>query len=897
MSAMIDINALNQEMQDFKVKGWIPEWYTLSGWQIFRAAYWVKAEEAVRGRFETIARVVARHLPFPYNAHYEKKFFNEMWEGRLSPSSPVLANTGTARGDIVSCSGQFIGDSVKSFYLNLFETAILSKRNYGTSWYGGAIRPRGSKFGESGKANGQYAVIEDFFTCTEKISQGGLRKGAGAANIPLDSPDFYECLWALKKKPKGKNFAWIVSDKVTELLKQGDPEMGQRWKDALHVKILTGKGYLFFVDKANRHRPQMYKDLGLDIVATNLCVAPETVILTDRGYVQISTLVNQEVNVWNGTEFSKVTVKQTGTNQKLITVTTDSGFELDCTPYHRFYVQTGYDEESVVMKQANELVEGDRLIKLDTPVIEGSIVFSDAYQNGFYSGDGCTVTTNCNTKHRIYLYGTKRELIGMFPVKEQHYIQENQDREYFNVASLQDKYTVPTAQNTIESRLQWLAGYLDADGTVARNGDSQSLQVASTNPLFLRELQLMLQTLGVQSKITPLREAGIHPLPSNDGTGGNTDYYCKAIERLLIGGVGVYDLLQLGLQTHRLQISSRKPQRNAARFVKVSSVTDHGRIDDTYCFNEPKKHLGVFNGLLTGQCTEIMLHSSEELTYSCVLASMNAVHWDTIQSTDSVRTATVFLDCVISEYLESSKGIEGLEKIHAFTEKGRAIGLGWLGVHTYLQKEMIPYSSLDAQHVNYKMYKHLHDESLKASQWLAELLGEPEWCKGYGVRNTHRTAQAPNKTTASLMGVSESNVPEPAMVYASASIAGEVDQLPVAFKDFLIAKGQYTPEVIQSVIANLGSVQHLDWMTPHEKAVFRNAFEEDQWIILRRAKQRQKWLCQGQSLNFFISEETREQSLTDLLSACVLEEDILSVYYGYFRSGVVVLDECINCQA
>ncbi len=566
MSAMIDINALNQEMQDFKSKGWIPEWYTLSGWQIFRAAYWVKAEEAVRGRFETISRVLARHLPFPYNAHYEKKFFNEMWEGRLSPSSPVLSNTGTNRGDIVSCSGQYIGDSVDSFYRNLHETAILSKRNYGTSWYGGAIRPRGSKFGESGKANGQYAVIEDFFTCTEKISQGGLRKGAGAANIHLDSPDFYECLWALKKKPKGKNFAWIVTDKVTEFLKQGDPEMSQRWKDALHVKILTGKGYLFFVDKANRHRPQMYKDLGLDIVATNLCV-------------------------------------------------------------------------------------------------------------------------------------------------------------------------------------------------------------------------------------------------------------------------------------------------------------------------------------------EIMLHSSEELTYSCVLASLNAVHWDTIESSDSVQTATIFLDCVISEYLRMSQGVEGLEKIRAFTEKGRAIGLGWLGVHTYLQSKMIPYSSLDAQHINYKMYKHLHDESLKASQWLAELLGEPEWCKGYGVRNTHRTAQAPNKTTASLMGVSESNVPEPAMVYASASIAGEVDQLPVAFKDFLIAKGQYTPEVIQSIIANLGSVQHLDWMTPHEKAVFRNAFEEDQWIILRRAKQRQKWLCQGQSLNFFISEETREQSLTDLLSACVLEEDILSVYYGYFRSGVVVLDECINCQA
>ena len=261
--------------------------------------------------------------------------------------------------------------------------------------------------------------------------------------------------------------------------------------------------------------------------------------------------------------------------------------------------------------------------------------------------------------------------------------------------------------------------------------------------------------------------------------------------------------------------------------------------------------------------------------------------------------ATVFLDCLCSEFIEQAKGEKGLEKVVKFTEKGRAVGLGTMGFATYLQSKMIPYESLEAYFLNMEIWKHIHDESLRASQWLATILGEPEWCEGLGVRNTHRTASAPTKSTAGLMGgMSESTFPDPAMVFTAGSAAGELDRIPPQFLKLLKEKGKYTKEVIENIVANNGSVQQLDFLSDHEKLVFKNAFEIDQWVIFRMAKARQKYICQGQSLNFFIAEnENTETLLSDLMSACVLDEDILSQYYIYTRSGVVISGECVACSA
>lgn len=566
-SEMKTFEDISAERKKFQSMGILPDWYTTQAYQMFSRKYQVEGETSLYGRHRTIAKTLARHLPIAFRDEFEEKFFQLMWKGILSPASPALANTGTARGMPVSCSGQVIADSIDGFYSALRETALLSKYAFGTSADFSGIRPRGAAISKGGIANGAKEVIDDFFTATAKVSQGGNRRGSIGAYLNIEHGDFYECLNSLKTESNGKNYGWILHDSFIEKLKSGDEEANKRWKDALHVKLLTGKGYLFFPDKANRQRPQMYKDLGLDIKASNLCA-------------------------------------------------------------------------------------------------------------------------------------------------------------------------------------------------------------------------------------------------------------------------------------------------------------------------------------------EIMLHSSAEYTYSCILSSVNLVHWDEIKKSDAVFVSTVFLDCLCSEFIETSADVAGLEKVREFTRKGRAVGLGVMGFSTYLQQQRIPYETLEAQFLNHEIFKHLHDESLKASQWLAEILGEPEWCEGYGVRNTHRTALAPTKSTSLLMGgVSESWFPDPGMVFDAGSAAGELRRIVPEIYKLMQERGVYSEATLQDIIEHVGSVQHVDWLDDHEKKVFRTAFEMDQFVLLRYASQRQPHLCQGQSLNFYVPEDGSEELIARLMSKAAMDENILSQYYIYSRSGVVVKDECISCQA
>lgn len=558
--------SLSDERKALQAAGVLPDWYTTQAWQMFKQSYAVPGEHAVLGRHRTIARTLARHLG-KHAAEYEEKFFREMWDGVLSPASPALANTGTGKGMPVSCSGQAVGDSVDGFYSSLRETAILSKYGFGTSGDFSSIRPRGSAYGSGGKANGASDVIDDFFTAAGKISQNGKRRGSFGAYLDIEHADWDECCDKLLTDSNGRNYGWVVRDTFIERLKAGEADAMRRFTKALHTKLLTGKGYYFFVDKANRHRPEMYKQHGLGIVATNLC-------------------------------------------------------------------------------------------------------------------------------------------------------------------------------------------------------------------------------------------------------------------------------------------------------------------------------------------TEIMLHSSPDLTYSCILASLNLTHWDRIKTSDSAFVATVFLDCLCSEFIYIAAGVPGLEKVVEFTRKGRAIGLGVMGFHTYLQSVGVPYVGLEAQFLSGEIAKHLHDESLRASQWLAQEFGEPEWCEGYGVRNTHRTAYAPTKSTSLLMGgVSESWFSDPGFVFEAASAVGELSRIPPVFYELMKERGVYSQETLTDIINHTGSVQHVEWLTDEEKLVFLNAFEMDQRIVFRHAMQRQRWVCQGQSLNFSFADEGSEDAIAELMTEVFLHPECLSQYYIYSRSGVIVKDECVACSA
>ena len=160
-----------------------------------------------------------------------------------------------------------------------------------------------------------------------------------------------------------------------------------------------------------------------------------------------------------GKEFSLVEVKKTGENQKLVRVVTNSGFELECTPYHKFYVSIRNSKSGhtkVVEKRAYELKEGDKLIKSDFPIIQGSEELAHAYENGFFSADGCLEPNG----QRVYLYHEKRALKNYFDMSifRTWNIHEDQNREYGTTSVLKNKFFVPNGDYTIESKLKWLAG-------------------------------------------------------------------------------------------------------------------------------------------------------------------------------------------------------------------------------------------------------------------------------------------------------------------------------------------------------------------------------------------------------------------------------------------------------
>ena len=239
-----------------------------------------------------------------------------------------------------------------------------------------------------------------------------------------------------------------------------------------------------------------------------------------------------------------------------------------------------------------------------------------------------------------------------------------------------------------------------------------------------------------------------------------------------------------------------------------------------------------------------------------------------------------------------------MEKAVAATEKGRAIGLGAGGFHTYLQSHEMEFGGIPAHLFNGRVFKHIDEESLKASQWLAQELGEPEWCKGHGVRFTHRMAVAPTKSTALIYGgISEGINPDVAMSFTQLTAAGEVDRVNPTLLALIKSKGLDVEKCIQDTVKSQGSVQHVDWLNDDEKRIYKTAFEINQRDIIRLAANRQKYIDQGQSTNLFFAGNADEKLISEIHQEAFENENILSLYYVYSSRGVVSSSsECEACQ-
>jgi len=278
-------------------------------------------------------------------------------------------------------------------------------------------------------------------------------------------------------------------------------------------------------------------------------------------------------------------------------------------------------------------------------------------------------------------------------------------------------------------------------------------------------------------------------------------------------------------------------------------------------------------------CSEIFLNSSQEESFVCCLSSLNLLKWNEIVKTDAVETLVYFLDAVMEEYINKTKNIPFMEASHNFAKKQRALGLGVLGWHSFLQDQMIGFESMEAKFLNVEIHKTIREKSDSATKELAVLLGEPEHLDGYGRRNMTTLAIAPTTSSSFILGqVSPSIEPLNSNYFTKDLAKGKFTYKNPYLEKLLDEKKKNTQTTWKSILLKGGSVQHLAFLTPEEKDVFKTFGEISQKEIVIQAAQRQKYIDQGQSLNLMISPKCPPKQASELL-VFGWEQGIKSFYY------------------
>jgi len=311
-------------------------------------------------------------------------------------------------------------------------------------------------------------------------------------------------------------------------------------------------------------------------------------------------------------------------------------------------------------------------------------------------------------------------------------------------------------------------------------------------------------------------------------------------------------------------------------------------------------------------CSEITLPNNADESFVCCLSSMNLLHYDEWKDTDAVETMIYFLDAVMTEFItklevlrdsdeeESRQAFYFMERAYNFAKRHRALGLGALGWHSYLQSKMIPFESLDASKLNAWIFRDIQEKALKASKELADIFGEPEVLKGYGRRNSTMTAVAPNTSSAFILGqVSQSIEPIWSNNYVKDVAKAKVTIRNPYLKEVLAKYGKDNRETWNNIRDHDGSVQQLDFLTDHEREVFKTFSEIDQYVILDQAAIRQQFIDQSQSLNLMINPDTSAKEINDLY-LFAWRNGVKTLYYQHGTNAAQQFSKdkiCMMCEA
>ena len=300
-------------------------------------------------------------------------------------------------------------------------------------------------------------------------------------------------------------------------------------------------------------------------------------------------------------------------------------------------------------------------------------------------------------------------------------------------------------------------------------------------------------------------------------------------------------------------------------------------------------------------CSEIALPSTEDESFICCLSSMNLELYDEWKDTEAVKLAVYFLDGVLQEFIAKTEGNHYLASANRFAKNHRALGLGAMGWHSYLQKKRIPFEGMQAKGITHNIFEDISVKATKASKELAVIYGEPEILKGYGLRNTTLMAIAPTTSSSAILGQTSPGIEPFSSNYYKAGLAkGNFMRKNKYLKELLAEKGLDNEDTWRSIMLNHGSIQHLDTLTQEEKNVFKTFKEISQLEIIQQASIRQKFIDQAQSLNLNIPSGLPVREVNKLL----IEAWKLGVKTLYYQRSQSVSKEfvsdivsCSSCEA
>ena len=510
--------------------------------------------------------------------------------GYVMTASPTVFNAGMKRQQMGSCFLFSVEDNTESIIEMSRFIAFVSKHNGGAGL--DVSRLRHSKIGKVGISNGLLNWLKMYDGVVRAFDQTGKRKGACTLSCRIHHIDidaFIKCrdnygepderiyvagtsLWTpwlfwkrVREDGEWSMFCPALTPKLNDTWGMEFSRLYEEYEKSdvprrtikarklfqliSNTKLSSGYPYIMNGDGCMMKSNQ--KHLGM-VRGPNLCVAGETPILTDKGYIPIEKLQDKVVNVWNGNRFSQVTVRKTSDCAKLVRVEFSNGRSLLCTPDHKFIKSTG--DKSIAdsdREAASSLQPGTKLVGHTLPILEGDV------------------------EHNIpqpYLFGQSMMLT---------------------------KNPKVPINATIGCKLAWFAGVVDILGVVA-DGE---LSIRLSDKNFLLDIQLMLQTMGIFSNVDC---AGMEIFDE--------------IWALSINRYNMNNLLDCGFSTDK--VIDREKVASDTHEVRVVSVQPTTRSESTYCFTEQYNHAGVFNGVLTGQCQEIVEYAPDGQIASCNLHSI-----------------------------------------------------------------------------------------------------------------------------------------------------------------------------------------------------------------------------------------------------------------------------------